>query len=175
MPDLYTLVREWMIPRGWTEAPSPCPGVVILYTREQPDRPDPVYLGQTSSALVAHDQEYPRIMNKWYAGDLGDMQAADAQLTRLKDAIREAFARDTADRNNWNNALLLDVCAPAPFYTGEPSTLRAWVNTWREQRYPLLTRDVSCPVCKSPRTVDLTVAGSPRSRAHECADCGEQF
>ena len=61
------------------------------------------------------------------------MQASDVQLTHLRDAVRHAFARDTADRNPYDAAALMNVSRPGPGLDRSTDTLRNWVEQWRRE------------------------------------------
>lgn len=135
MPDLATLF-PWMRTRGWVEVKGVAVG--LLYERPDPTFParaiDPGYFGQTSTALESWDAAYPRWDQLRTSGTLAQLDRVDVEMSKALDKLREAFARDTADRNSRANAYLIAVDPPEGYrFAGhEISPLRRWVTKWRE-------------------------------------------
>lgn len=114
----------WINQLGWKASA----GNSLVYERQIPETPEPVYLAQTSAALLAYDMEWGNMPRETAA----DLDAADKIETRHIDAIKHAFARDTADRNAYGHASLVGVCRPRR--DGQKGYLREWVERWRFER-----------------------------------------
>lgn len=142
--DLYELVM-WNVLGGkvWTEVPWDRVELpdrmakrkgAVYYCRPRDKAPRYRPFRQTWTALRAYDEAEASIEARWH-GDLGQMQAADADNRRHIDAVREAFWRDTAHLNGRDHAYKIDVVPRQRELEmiargGKKTHLRMWVDNW---------------------------------------------